>query len=324
VVTLLLASRTKLSSAARFVLWSLAAIELAGVLFMLLLAHAPSLIPEFARYLIIGRLLNLSSIAWFCIALAALGGGALRERAVVPLLFFAGFSWFILSGRMKALTGASFASLTLVDLRQHPEGILAPLALVLCLAVATLATRGRLERRYPQALQRPLAVCVGVGALVALGTLVATRVDRAALAGRDRYTPVTEQIAKGDGLLLTPLDTWLIGRIQLRTRRALLLDLTQLNLIGKVPSTAPAIESILNEAHCASLLDPAGYSAFENAGPCWGPRRLAEWQALRQRLGVHDVLVEGDLRLDLPETYRGQGFGLYHIPEATPPAAASG
>jgi len=280
-------------------------------------------IPEFARYLIVGRLLNLSSVAWFCIALAVLGGTALRERRVVPLLFFVGFSWFILSGHMKALTGASFASLTLVDLRQHPEGILAPLALLLCLAVATLAMRGGLERRYPQALQRPLALFIAVAALVALGSLVAKRADRAALAGRDRYVPVTEKIAKGDGLLLTPLDTWLIGRIQLRTRRGLLLDLTQLNLIGKVPSTAPAIESILNEAHCASLLDPAGYSAFEDAGPCWGPRSLPEWQALRLRLGVHDVLVEGELHLDLPETYRGQGFALYHIPEATPLAPAA-
>jgi len=324
VVTALLASRRKLSTAARFVLWSLGAIELAGLLFMLVLDQAPSLVPSFARYLIIGRLLNLSSVSWFCIAMAVLGGTALRERGVAPLLVFAAFVWLILSGRMRALTGSSFASLTLVDLWQEPRGILVPVGLVLCFAVATLGTRGWLDRRYPHVLQRPLSVLVAGGALAALGALVVANADRAALAGRDEYSTLTAKIAKGDGLLLTPLDTWVIGRVQLRTRRGLLLDLTQLNLIGKVPSTASAIESILNDAHCATLLDPSGYATFEKAEACWSGRSLDEWQSLRQRLGVHDVLVDGDLQLGLPETYRGRGFGLYHIPEATPAVPAEG
>jgi hypothetical protein len=60
------------------------------------------------------------------------------------------------------------------------------------------------------------------------------------------------------------------------------------------------------------------------AKACWRRRSLDEWQSLRQRLGVHDVLVAGDLRLRLPETYRGHGFGLYHIPEAALPVPGEG
>jgi hypothetical protein len=45
---------------------------------------------------------------------------------------------------------------------------------------------------------------------------------------------------------------------------------------------------------------------------------------LRRRFGVHDVLVESKLHLQLPETYRSRDFALYHIPEEMPATGAGG
>jgi hypothetical protein len=326
VVAGLLAGRSALSPAGRFVLAAFTSVVIAALVSMVALSLEPRFVPEAVRSLIVARWLNLSSVSYFCIALAFLGGAALRERSALALLGSAGFFWLILSGRMTALTGASFASLAGSDLRATPQGLWFPIALVLVFAATVFAVErgGVLAPRYPQrvrGLVTTLCIVAAVGGALTHGV---TQADRSALTGRGRYARLTAAIAGGDGLLLTPLDTWLIGRIQLRTRRGVLLDLTQLNLIGKMPSAVGTIETILNEAYCTTLLDESAYRSFERTGACWSARSVEEWQTLRARLGIHDVLVESGVRLQLPQLYSDPHFRLYHIPEGTPGTRAQG
>jgi hypothetical protein len=94
-----------------------------------------------------------------------------------------------------------------------------------------------------------------------------------------------------------------------------LLDLGQLNLIGKLPAAATPIERILADVYCTTLDYAATpHAPFENTQRCWMARSGAEWQRIRERFGVHQVLVPRAVPLALPEVYATDSLRLYEIP----------
>jgi hypothetical protein len=105
-------------------------------------------------------------------------------------------------------------------------------------------------------------------------------------------------------------DLWWAGRIQLRTRRPVLLDLTQLNMLLKVPRSGPRIERVLADAYGVSLQEgPQG--PLDGRLPDYD---LARWQEIARELGVTDVLVRSGLELALPRVAEGETLTLYTIP----------
>lgn len=142
---------------------------------------------------------------------------------------------------------------------------------------------------------------------------------RAALADRTN-TPVLQQISERPGILLTAGS---MHDIQLVTRRPVLLDGYALDIFPYVLDTAPRFNDILREIYGLDILAPPpdgignlGIITYFHQG-IWEQRSCREWQAIRKKFAVTDVLTHDMWQLQLPEVARGSGFILYSIPDKT-------
>lgn len=109
-------------------------------------------------------------------------------------------------------------------------------------------------------------------------------------------------------------EPWQLPLAQLRTRRGVLLDLTQMNLTY-VPEGAPGIEHIFQKVYGMSLLDPDGVRAFGKIGPVLIARAPEEWASIRKEFDVTDVLVPREWNLKLPRIAESEELALYAIPD---------
>jgi hypothetical protein len=129
---------------------------------------------------------------------------------------------------------------------------------------------------------------------------------------------VLSAAARRDGLLLTASD---LHRIQILTRRPVLLDGGAIDALAYVPESGPALERIAVDVYGISLLSPP-FGADQPTGgfppdtgrQLWETRTVEAWQDIREKYGVTDVLTYGDWRLALPAVSTRPDMILWSIP----------
>ena len=134
---------------------------------------------------------------------------------------------------------------------------------------------------------------------------------------RNNFGPAEErtllqQVGQRPGLLLSHPE---LRFVQLRTRRALLIDVTLIDVLPYAPAASAAMEAILNDVHGASLLTPEGLERLEHVEARWVAMSQGEWVDLGRRYGVTDILVPVAWKaLSLPLVATAGELALYSIP----------
>lgn len=141
--------------------------------------------------------------------------------------------------------------------------------------------------------------------------------SRAKLADRTN-TPILQKIAGRPGILLTAGS---MHDIQLVTRRPVLLDGGALDIFPYVLDTAPRFNEILQKVYGLDVLAPPpdglgnlGIITYFHQG-IWERRSCKEWQTIRAKFAITDILTHDVWHLQLPEVARGTGLILYSIPD---------
>ena len=300
--------RSYLSRATRAVIAGLLVVCAVSVVYSLLFSWRPDFVPWQVQSLLVMRWLNLSSLAFPMLGLGLLGRLALERRnstAAGILLLLIGL---VLAGLTRSLTAAS---VPWVDQEgtfdQH--GFAFPVGLVLAVGALLPLDRRRMPRHGPRfaAVLGAAMLAVG-GAYLFFGPLSRIRPER--LSGGDDCTPVLEAAKGRPGLLLVARELWEVGRPQTRTRRPLLIDPTQLNMLEKVPGAAPRIADIWWRVYGIDLVQ-TGKRRF----PVWTKLDLEGWRQIRREFGVTDVLAHSSEDLQLPVVFENDRLRLYAIPQ---------
>jgi hypothetical protein len=124
-------------------------------------------------------------------------------------------------------------------------------------------------------------------------------------------------IARGSGVLLVAGDLHLV---QLRTRRAVLLDTGALDTVMYSLETGAAMQRILRDIYGLDLLHPppdavgAGRIPALSHRSTWEQYSPAQWREIRRDFGVTQVLAYADWTLQLPVVSQSRRLLLYDIP----------
>ncbi len=312
-VSLLTFLRHYLSAPARIVVVALLAITIVAIAYAVALNLFPGAFSWQLRSLMLRRWLNLSSFGFVVLAFGLLGQLAFVHRDRWAALAFGAVVALVLSGRPSAITCAAAFAMSDQDTDRLLDGLTFPLVLVLSpLLIAWL--RLRKPRPSYAAAWTPVLSTLVFGALAwSLYANQWSRIDTAQLRGEDRNSAVLARVRQHPVLLLVGDGPaiWDIGRIQLRTRRPLLLDPTQLNLLLKVPSVGRQMAWILNRVYGARITD--GIPGLLDEG--WSGFDRERWGAIRREFHVTEVLVRKDLPLHLELVADSETLALYSIPE---------
>jgi hypothetical protein len=129
--------------------------------------------------------------------------------------------------------------------------------------------------------------------------------------------------AQADGLIVPGPG---VDRVQLRTRRPVLLDPQALDMLPYALAAGPELVRILGEVYGIDYFGgpPAGAQAGvvpdQPARAIWEIRSVEQWTALRARFGISHVLVRSSWKLKLPVVAHSPLLVLHAIPEpATSP-----
>ena len=112
------------------------------------------------------------------------------------------------------------------------------------------------------------------------------------------------------GTLVVGERLWWAGRIQLRTRRPLLIDPGQLNMLLKVPESGPRMEYILRRVYDVPSLGAGQFSLDRD----WPQHTPEFWRGIRAEFGLKDVFVSKEVELQLPKLYGNDYVSVYTIP----------
>jgi hypothetical protein len=172
------------------------------------------------------------------------------------------------------------------------------------IALALLAARGgtvagpmRSARLWPDL----AALAIGVGAAVQ----IAAR-PRAPILD---YRPdaVLTRAASGKGMLLAACG---LVHAQRLTRRPILLDTEQLDMLAYVLEAAPATDHILQRVYGRRLLEQPTL----DCRVLWESRTAEEWARLAAELHFTEILTFPDWRMQLNEAARSESYALYRLP----------
>ena len=300
--------RSYLPRATRAALAGLMVVAAVAVAYTFFLNWRPELVPWPIRNLLIMRWLNLSSLAFPVLGLGLLGRLALERRNTIAALVLVVLGGLVVFGFTRSLTAASGGGAeegASYDLR----GLAFPVGMVAAVCLLLPLDRARWTPRHPPRVSvalSALALAVG-GAFFVLGPL--SRVSPARVRGVDVHTEVLNAARGRPGFLLVATDLWNMGRPQTRTRRAVLLDPTQLNMITKIPKSGPRMADILLRVYGIDVFQPPG-----DSGGLWADLDLERWRQIRHEFGVTDVLAYSGQGVRLPVVFAGPRLTLHAIP----------
>ena len=212
-----------------------------------------------------------------------------------------GTRWFAAPAR--ALTAAA-VPLALVALDGYGHGADPTVGIaagVTLLVMAVVAVRGPANERPVPPRRRSATV-----AALAIALASSVAVWRRPEGGLDdpRQDAALRSARGGSGTLVTACG---LVHGQRLTRRPLLLDTEQLDMLPYVLETAPRVSRILERVYGRGLLDrpPADCRAV------WEARTREEWAQVAAELAFTEILAFPDWRLNLPEIARGERYVLY-------------
>jgi hypothetical protein len=196
---------------------------------------------------------------------------------------------------------------------------------VLPLVLAGQLARGRApDGAAPARIGAALAVAFGMAGLAAILPAVASAPARFATL-RDRSNDAALAAAsRTEGLLVLGPG---LNRIQLRTRRPVLLDPESLDMLPYAADGGVEMGRILSEVYGIDFFDPPGNALHLAVVPTqpvrhdWQLRSTASWTEIGARFGASHVLVKPKWVLQLPEVARSDLYALYRIPDRVEPSA---
>jgi len=251
------------------------------------------------------RLLNFAALAWVPIVIGF--SDRFRAQPVARLLLFSIAVLAVLAPQLPWLPHYGYWVFSVL-----------PLVLVLQLATqrAAMAKASALDSRVDAV----IAIAFGVAVLAAIAPSVASAPARLA-ALRDRGNDAAlEAASRTERLLLLGPG---LGRIQLRTRRPVLLDPEALDMLPYVADGGAEIARIVSEVYGIDFFDPPRHAMHLAVIPTqpvrriWQQRSTESWAELGARFGASHVLVRSMWRLRLPEVARTEFYALYRIPDPT-------
>jgi hypothetical protein len=302
--------RSYLPRATRAVIAGLLVVCATAVVYTLVFNWRPELVPWRVQSLFIMRWLNLSSLVFPMFGLGLLGRLAFERRNPAAAAAFLMLTGLVATGFTRSLTAASLPSAEQAGPFDH-SGLAFPVGLVLAVCVLLPLDRARWMPRHAPRFAAALAaamLAVG-GAYLLLGS--SNRIRPEGVRGVDVHTPVLEAAKGRPGLLLVARELWDAGRIQTRTRRPLLIDPTQLNMLTKIPASGPRMADILLRVYGIELvMEGRRFFRFRD----WNNLELEDWRQIRREFGVTDLLVQSSENLKLPVVFQGEHLTLYTIP----------
>jgi hypothetical protein len=271
--------------------------------------------PEAQRPLIeqifVIRWLNLNSIAFPCLAIGLAGWLAIHRRNALALGLLAVVSALVAVrvaahptlGSALARWGPGFTA------RHVVAGVWFPLFVAGACALAYARSRVRIPTGPAAG-----AVCA-MTIVLATATLWREHRRHDPPDAFDANPEVMAALRRGSGTLaIYTTDPWRLGRSQLRTRRPVLLDLTQINLLSYVPDASAPMQRILERLYGASLEDVRGMRSLGGAAPLWQHRPIAEWQQLAREFSFTEVLTDAATPLQLPLVAKSADLALFSVP----------
>lgn len=129
-------------------------------------------------------------------------------------------------------------------------------------------------------------------------------------APRGECPDVIAALRNGSGALLVGADLWDASWVQVRTRRAVVFDPMDMNIIPFTPAAMGRVSEVLREVY---EVDPFGgpRGPLDRAWPSFTVQR---WQTLAARYGATDVLVADSVSLPLAIRASSEGCRVYRLP----------
>lgn len=125
--------------------------------------------------------------------------------------------------------------------------------------------------------------------------------------------PFFARVSQGQGLLATGGDLHLM---QLRTRRAVLIDGGGLDGLVYSMAAAPEMERILRDVYSVDLLHGRSADMLPEANQrAWTAYSVDQWRRIRATYGVTEILTYANWRLTLEPIAQNGRLILYRIPE---------
>lgn len=186
-------------------------------------------------------------------------------------------------------------------------------------ALALLASGLVLVIRLPKGVARPLRGLLGLllgllGASAGVDAWEAAQLRSARLASQ-ASDALFARAAAEPGVLVTASD---LTRIQVRTRRPVLLHGYNLNVLPYVLESGPAMEAALRQVYGLSLFRPPGIRTggmdSEDGRVTFEERSQAEWVRLAPQFQLTQVLTPKNWALDLPMVAENEQYRLWQIP----------
>jgi hypothetical protein len=171
---------------------------------------------------------------------------------------------------------------------------------------------GRVSGRVLQCALVGLAVLTVVEAGVKGGTNTSRILDRS-------NNTVLDTASRRSGTLVTVAGSQLV---QASTRRAVLLDLSLIDVLVYTPAAAAIAEHIVERVYGFTLTQPPPRDDEDGflGKAAWTARTEDQWRALAVEFDITDVLTPADWSLQLPVVMRDDLHALWTIPR---PAASS-
>ena len=278
-------------------------------------------------------------------ACALLGVGFALVRNAVPASAMPSVLVAAMPARVLNLPMLAFVPLVVATLAQRRDSAIARWALV-ALGVASLlhysrpwlldwgvpaigllalvvfardpAATGGVERAPAAArwIERAAWICLALAFAVAIGASVRGAPKRAARLHDRSNEPVLAAASQGTGALVVAPG---LPRIQLATRRSLLLDPNAIDMLPYAPDGSPAVARIVEAVYGVDFFAPPRRSRNltvvdpEWTRRTWTRRSPEEWRSLADRFGFRDVLALPDWELQLPVVARSDVAVLYRV-----------
>lgn len=163
-------------------------------------------------------------------------------------------------------------------------------------------------------------VAVGLAGALLTGSMAQARRSQSesGIVGDQVNDAVFAAARRAPGLLLTGGDLQLI---QLRTRRAVLIDGGGLDGLVYAPESAPAVDRVLRDVYGVDVRHPPeeardGGRVPVNANRAvWEQYTYGRWQEIGRSYGITQVVTHPHWQLQLPVVASSPGYRLYAIPE---------
>ncbi|MBF0449295.1 MAG: hypothetical protein HQK75_01185 [Candidatus Magnetomorum sp.] len=261
--------------------------------------------------MMIPRWLNLSSIAYPCIASGILIYHSLISGRRWCLWIVSGFIFLIVSGNISGITISSSlaafhrsSSFFKVILSGWPL-----LMFLTCLTILIFNEFPTEVKSSETFLNQFHMKMILIFILVGLSVIDSLWIRNYKHVIPQDAEVLIQALKKDHGVLLTTSPFWELSPIQLKTHREILLDLSQLNGMYYLPQTIPAVRDIFQTIFHVDLCEPG--ESLSQITTFLEERSFQDWQIIASKYGLTGILTPRTLQLKLPICFQNKTYAVY-------------